>query len=140
MLSFFEMTMVISIDQLTTNRPLMTGYNLIDHWSGLVNTYIDRSIANPVTYADPKSKNMTHDIYVSQLHLVHQTQFFIEWVVIDHLSFKSKFYRGQNSSKNTLTTVEIGFAPPQSQESLLFAVTEQLISAFVFTTNPSTFS
>ena len=28
MLRFFELTMVISIDQLTTNRPLMTGYNL----------------------------------------------------------------------------------------------------------------
>ena len=51
------------------------------------------------SYADKKSKIMIYDIYVSQLHLVHQTQYFIEWWVIDHLSFKSKFYRGQNSSK-----------------------------------------
>ena len=28
MLCFSEMTMVISVDQLTTNQPLMTGYNL----------------------------------------------------------------------------------------------------------------
>ena len=44
MLSFFELTMVISIDQLTTNdrlKPVLT--------TGLVNTHIDRSIANPVT-------------------------------------------------------------------------------------------
>ena len=44
MLSFFELTMVISIDhQLTTNdrlKPVLT--------TGLVNTHIDRSIANPV--------------------------------------------------------------------------------------------
>ena len=33
MQSFFEMTMVISIDQLTTNRPLMTGV-----WSILILT------------------------------------------------------------------------------------------------------
>lgn len=29
--------------------------------------------------------------------------------VLDHLSFKLNFYRGQNSSKNTLTAMEIGF-------------------------------
>ena len=42
MLSFFELTMVISIDQSTTNdrlKPVLT--------AGLVNTHIDRSIANP---------------------------------------------------------------------------------------------
>lgn len=29
--------------------------------------------------------------------------------VLDHLNFKLNFYRGQNSSKNTLTAMEIGF-------------------------------
>ena len=57
--------------------------------------------------ADQKSKTMTHNIHVSQLHHVHQTQYFNEWVGLDHLNFKLNFYRGQNSSKNTLTAMEI---------------------------------
>ena len=46
MLSFFKLIMVISIDQLTTIdrlKPILT--------TGLVNTHIDRSIANPVNKA-----------------------------------------------------------------------------------------
>ena len=65
------------------------------------------------SYADQKSKIMTHDIYVSQLHLVHQTQYFIEWVGYRLFKLQIKILQGQNSSKNTLTAMEIGFAPPQ---------------------------
>ena len=57
---------------------------------------------------------MTHGIYVSQLHLVHQTQYFIEWVV--YIPFKLQIEILQGSSeffKDTLAANEIGFAPLQ---------------------------
>ena len=60
-------------------------------------------------YADQKSKIMTHNIHVSQLHHVHQTQYFNEWMGFRPFKLRIKFYRGENSSKTTLTAMEIGF-------------------------------
>ena len=57
---------------------------------------------------------MTHDIQVSQLHLVHQTQYFIEWVGYRLFKLQIKILQGSEFlKKNTLTAMEIGFAPPQ---------------------------
>ena len=51
------------------------------------------------SYADQKSKIMTHDIYVSQLHLVHQTQYFIEWVGYRLFKLQIKILQGSEFFK-----------------------------------------
>ena len=45
-------------------------------------------------YADQKSKIMTHNIHVSQLHHVHQTQYFNEWVGFRPFKLQIKFLQG----------------------------------------------
>ena len=45
-------------------------------------------------YADQKSKIMTHSIHVSQLHHVHQTQYFNEWVDLRTFKRQIKFLQG----------------------------------------------
>ena len=64
------------------------------------------------SYADQKSKIMTHDIDVSQFHLVHQTQYFIEWVDYRPFKLQVKILQGSEFF-NTLTAMEMGFAPLQ---------------------------
>ena len=45
-------------------------------------------------------------------YIFRKTQYFNELVFkVDGLSVKLKFYRGLNSSQNTLTALEIGFEP-----------------------------
>ena len=48
-------------------------------------------------YADKKSKIMTHNIHVSQLHHVHQTQNFNEWVGFRPFKLQIKFLQGSES-------------------------------------------
>ena len=45
-------------------------------------------------YADQKSKIMTHNTHVSQLHHVHQTQYFHEWVGFRPFKLQIKFLQG----------------------------------------------
>ena len=52
------------------------------------------SQTNGTTYADQKSKIMTHNIHVSQLHHVHQTQYFNEWVGFRPFKLQIKFLQG----------------------------------------------
>ena len=54
------------------------------------------------SYADQKSKIMAHDIYVSQLHLVNQTQYFIDWIelikIVQGSAFLEKKYIDGNGN------------------------------------------
>ena len=47
-------------------------------------------------YANQKSKIMTHNIHVSLLHLVHQTQDFNEWVGFRPFKLQIKFLQGSD--------------------------------------------
>ena len=53
---------------------------------------LPKPMAQP--YADQKSKIMTHNIHVSQLHHVHQTQYFNEWVGFRPFKLQIKFLQG----------------------------------------------
>ena len=78
------------------------------------NTSKIRPKPRATSYADQKSKIMTHDIYVSQIHLFHQTQQFIEWVGYRPFKLQIKILQGSEFLKKfTFTAIEIGFAPPQ---------------------------
>lgn len=60
-------------------------------------------------YADQKSKIMTHNIHVSQLHHVHQTQYFNEWVGFRPFKLQIKFLQGSEFFQKYMTAMEIGF-------------------------------
>ena len=64
------------------------------------------------SYADQMSKIMTHDIYVSQLHLVHQTQYFIEWVDYRPFKLKVKILQGSEFFKKYIDGNGNGFCAP----------------------------
>ena len=76
-LSFFEMTMVISIDQLTTNQPLMTGLNL--YWP-LVWLILILTGQLPTLLEIWSFSDLMYE-YVCKLSLVTAELFEIRWIV-----------------------------------------------------------
>ena len=66
------------------------------------------------SYANQKSEISTHDIHVSQLHLVHQTQYFIEWAGYRPFKLQIKILQGSEKDQNPLTAMEIGFCAPHT--------------------------